>query len=292
MTDVIPSPPNSPTLEIFEMPDVMKEDEERKTELLHLLPALPADEQAAVNRTKGTIPPKAANEDDETLAPVEVDTHQTQPTPIQIKPFQEPFNVTAANDNWNNNAFANYESDWLTSIVKTHNCEVKTQTDSEGKTYYLFDNGLNRILVVIVFDTLNERMVKINDVIIPLKKFLNLKQCTGIASSAGDEAVAFEPRELRSAPAPLVFGSVHCVFGDRSELVITNVTVDELMMVVSYLSRRSGIVSCGSAPIDLSIPFFNFNFSFSGYSRLKERLLMVGTGATICAFGILFGRMI
>jgi len=303
---------NSPSTECIE---VLKNDEERKYELKQLLPALSVVDQAIVDEAKEChVLPKAANEDDDNFSsaefkPIEnTDINDFHPIPqmTNISPHSEEkqaiaesknateFTVSASNDNWNNSAFSEFESNWLSSIVKEHNIEVKTKTDANGKTFYLFDNGLNRNLVVVTFDTSNMHMIKINNVILPLEKFLTLKQCIGITS---DDTVAFEQQDLRVSPAPYVVGSVRCIFSDDSRMRIDNISVDEIMSVVSYLSNLSSCEDSETYDESDDEPHTNPSslhllIDTVRNSKITEHLTYLASGAAICAFSIFLGRNI
>jgi hypothetical protein len=337
---------NSPSIEFIE---VLKMDEERKYELKQSLPALSAADQTVVDAAKKSYtPPKAVNEDDDNFSSAEfksventvINDFYTIPQSTNTSPYSEEeqmitsmpeskkpteFTVSASNDIWNNSAFSEFESNHLSSIVKEHNIEVKTQTDANGKTFYLFDNSLNRTLVVVTFYTLNTHMIKINNVILPLEKFLSLKQCIGITS---DDKITLGSQELRLSSAPFVFGSVRCIFSDNSRLRIDNISVDEIMTVVSYLSKLS--ISCEDAETydesdgesdgeldgeldgefdgeldgefdgeldgesegksDTNTSTIHLVIDTVKNSKIKEHLTYLVSGAAICAFSIFVGH--
>lgn len=77
-------------------------------------------------------------------------------------------------------------------------------------------------------------MIKINDVILSLSRFLTLQQCIGIIPKENKKA--FEHTELRSKPTPFEFGSVLCSFAEGDPIQIDKITVNEVMQVASYLS--------------------------------------------------------
>jgi hypothetical protein len=46
----------------------------------------------------------------------------------------------------------------------------------DGRTYYRFDSGRSAPLLAIVFDTLTHRLVSLNNMVVPLSKFLSITE--------------------------------------------------------------------------------------------------------------------
>ena len=310
--------------------------EEAKEELKKSLSPLPAEEQAAVAAASdGNAVPEAVNADDAFAggmsfsaieADGEFDTMISTIKAIDItgSPYfknngntfsfykmgvwntidakatqsSNIFDVSAANDFGVSGgaAFSTYESDWLSSIVKEHSQKVQTQ-EKDGKQYYLFDNGLNRNIVAIVFDVGDKKMVKIANVILPLAQLFTLERCTQVESpmpKGGDDC------DIRGGAKGADGSSVICHFEDGSKITFPSVSTTEIMYIVSHFTKvyalepphapapSNTVITAATAAnakpreeqVEESIMF------------LGDALLMLGTGAFISILSMYFGKLI
>lgn len=55
------------------------------------------------------------------------------------------------------NGAAPFETDFLTEIIQKKDIPVRVQTDSTGRSYYHFNNGVNNSTTVIVFEVLGKK---------------------------------------------------------------------------------------------------------------------------------------
>lgn len=81
-------------------------------------------------------------------------------------------------------------------------------------------------------------MVNISSTILTLDTLLSLKQCIHHKPSG---IHPLEQIELRSTPIPASwFGSVECTFGNGETLVISDMSIDLMINILSYLSKIYG----------------------------------------------------
>lgn len=137
---------------------------------------------------------------------------------------------------------APFESDILSEIIKKKEIPVRSQTDSAGRAYYHFREGIDDVInnsaTIVVFDVLGKKLVNISSTILRLDTLLSLKQCIHHKPTGSKP---FEQIELRSTPIPASwFGSIECTFENTGPLVIDNMSIDMMINIVSHLSRIYG----------------------------------------------------
>jgi hypothetical protein len=142
--------------------------------------------------------------------------------------------VQPANDALNTAMYSKFETDNLTNAMTDVECSISNRTDGEGNHHYLFENKENSTHVVLL-KVKEKYMVKVNNLLMPLDRFLTLKQCVSV------------PMET----------TVSCTFEDDSVVQITNVSVDLMMLIVAHLAKVNSLplpVSPPTTPVDTPVP--------------------------------------
>ena len=122
--------------------------------------------------------------------------------------------VQPANDVLNTTNYSKFETDTLSNAMADAECHISKRTDKEGNFHYLFENKESTTYLVLL-KVKEKYMVKVNNLLMPLERFLTLKQCVSV------------PLEK----------TVSCTFEDDSVVQITNVSVDLMMLIVAHLAK-------------------------------------------------------
>lgn len=308
---------SAPTVNLGELPpsptnqadDLVLEDllEEAKKHIRYL----PKDEQAWLDkaRTSQGTPPEAANAADDQLehgtllanltmfdnkSIAEIITEITKAGPDAVfetinernaQGIETPVNpatmdsVRAANDNWGGSeTYSVFESDVMKDIVQEYALHIHTKSDTDGKRFFYFDNGVNISITVVVFDMKGIRMIKLNNTILSLDTLLSLKRCVALPD-------AEEKREgviLRRTPA--FQGGVACIFEDEVSINIPNISVDSLMVIISHLSQVyacSAVLDTKEVRVPEKIP-----------SNTDDDITVAISHGVVSAIGMLIGVLI
>ena len=143
------------------------------------------------------------------------------------------WNVSAMNDNGQSDGFATFASTWLDQIVSGLTPVVNEQTDTYGRRFFSFENGIMNNTVAIVFEVHGRKMIKISDILLPLDEFLSLVSC-----DLKGEDPSKVGGELRSGnEVGRIPTYVECVFPTRALRIYNTNTV----MIMSILTRLSTV---------------------------------------------------
>ena len=176
----------------------------------------------------------------------------------------------AANDSFGED-YESYHSDWMkASVSRYDSIKVQKSVDKYGRRFYMFDDGTNVNLLIMVFRTPAGEMLCINDTILPLKEFLSI---THAHPAKKPELKGEQPNlEIRRAFAPINDGDVLCKVGDSDEwFTIQNSTVNQIMTALLFLSKEK------EEPANEVIPataiLKNTSSAWPGLIRILWRLL-------------------
>lgn len=158
--------------------------------------------------------------------------------PLPNKPKSEGFPF-AANDTLNID-YTSYNTDWMNAIVGSYEkVKVQTSTDSYGRNFYLFDDGTNVSLLIMVFDTPAGRMLCINDTILPLVEFLSINHVQYEVKPKEDTKPI---TELRRSYGPVNNTSVICKTVNCDKwFTIPNTTVNHIMTALLFLTKQEKV---------------------------------------------------
>jgi hypothetical protein len=149
-------------------------------------------------------------------------------------PITQVDSVQPANDVLNTANYSKFETDTLTNAMADAEYRISKRTDEEGNFHYLFENKENSTYVVLLKMKENY-MVKVNNLLMPLERFLTVKQCVSV------------PLEK----------TVSCTFEDDSVVQITNVSVDLMMRIVAHMAKVYSPAlpdSPPSTPVETPVP--------------------------------------
>lgn len=154
--------------------------------------------------------------------------HAAQLAPVNVLPAMDE---TATGEG--PAPYVSYDADSVNTSAAEYNLQVKTCTDSVGRTFYEFDDGKSKALVVCVFKTIAGELIALNGVVMPMADFQQIVYVRTQAPKKG--RVAKESRELRAAP-PVLNDTVHCTLKNGQTLMLPNTTVKHVMMALQHLA--------------------------------------------------------
>jgi hypothetical protein len=211
-----------------------------------LLSPLTADESAAVAAAKKTdVDPAPANDtevpymlvSDLSNNEIEIPNIDLQWAKFRTQnygsiPVDEAWNVSAANSGEMQDGFATFQSTWVDQVVSSHTPKVQEKTDSYGRRFFLFDNGVYNSFTAIVFEVQGRQMLSLGGTILPLDEFFSLVSCEFKGESRMKLCGELRPgNEVGKVPE-----HVECVFPNRS-LRISKMTAEMVMAVLTHLSH-------------------------------------------------------
>lgn len=212
-----------------------------------LLSPLTADESAAIAAAKkADIDPAPANDTEVPYMLVSDlsnnEIHYDIPSwtlsrgslllPKETLAETKDWNVTAANDVAQQDGFSTFQSTWIDQFIASHTPTIQEKTDSYGRRFFSFDNGINNSFTAIVFEVQGKRMLMLNDVILPLEEFFSLVSCEFKGETQTKKCADLEFLEAMSK----IPEHVICVFPTRT-LTISKFTADKVMTVLTHLSK-------------------------------------------------------
>jgi hypothetical protein len=147
-------------------------------------------------------------------------------------------NTVQPAENTNTTTYAKFETDNLSNVVADSQFNISSRTDPDDKHHYLFENK-NQSTYVVLFKVKENNMLKFNNLMMPLDRFLTLKQCVAVVL----EKKTVKELDPHQDPTNMCM-AVSCTFEDDSVVQIDNASVDLVMAIVSHLSAGVTAVPC------------------------------------------------
>lgn len=117
----------------------------------------------------------------------------------------------------NNGSQAPFASSWLETVAAQVDYQIQILV-KDDKTHYMFDIATNSIHAI-VFEIQGQKMLKLNDAIIPLDTFFLMHKCMAMNQYTHGE-----------------YG-VHLTFKNQESITIHAISADEIMIVLSYFHK-------------------------------------------------------